>query len=253
MNVTENNIKIPNDVYNFLAWTLTDNADPTTERVTVSPRDNRLILSMGQDLLYGVSGGRTLTPKHVGLPFAVRNMTGSAEAVRLINRFGHGISYESLIKTETDMDNLLQKKNVVHLPVNIKPGVRITCVWDNIDFAEETLSGHGTTHKTNGIILQQQVVGCKEAAPHVPVLDDDADHVPLSNQILPYYATERKGLPKAIELHDTDSLSYTCPASDEANMLDNLWFLLRLPLNNGSVFDFSNTIEQTVPGMHNLL
>ncbi len=252
VNISENNIIIPNDVYNFLAWTLTDNSEPSTERVSVSSRDNRLILSIGQDLLYGASGGRTLTPKHVGLPFALRNMTGSSEAVRLVNRFGHGMSYESLIKTETDMDSLLQKENMVHLPINIKSGVRITCVWDNIDFAEETLSGQGTTHKTNGIILQQQVVGCQEAAPRLQI-PDDADHVPLPNQVLPYYASERKGLPKAIELHDLDSLSYTCPASDEANMLDNLWFLLRLPLHNGSVFDFSNTVVQTVPGMYQSL
>ena len=30
-------------------------------------------------------------------------------------------------------------------------------VWDNIDFGEETLSGRGTTHHINGIMLQSSV------------------------------------------------------------------------------------------------
>ena len=33
-----------------------------------------------------------------------------------------------------------------------------TLVWDNNDFGEETLSGHGTTHNTNGIIIRKSDV-----------------------------------------------------------------------------------------------
>ena len=29
-------------------------------------------------------------------------------------------------------------------------------MWDNNDFGEETLSGKGTTHNINGIIIQRQ-------------------------------------------------------------------------------------------------
>lgn len=45
------------------------------------------------------------------------------------------------------------------LPVakGIQDGQFTTNVWDKIDFGEETLSGRGTTHSTNGIIIQRNV------------------------------------------------------------------------------------------------
>ena len=36
----------------------------------------------------------------------------------------------------------------------IQTGIHTTLVWDNNDFGEETLSGKGTTHNTNGIAVQ---------------------------------------------------------------------------------------------------
>ena len=40
------------------------------------------------------------------------------------------------------------------IPRNINPGMFSTIVWDNNDFNEETVSGKGTTHVANGIMLQ---------------------------------------------------------------------------------------------------
>jgi hypothetical protein len=36
----------------------------------------------------------------------------------------------------------------------LNPGLFATIVWDNNDFNEETLSGKGTTHVANGIMIQ---------------------------------------------------------------------------------------------------
>jgi hypothetical protein len=41
------------------------------------------------------------------------------------------------------------------IPAGFKKDVFTTLVWDNNDFGEETLSGKGTTHNTNGIIIQK--------------------------------------------------------------------------------------------------
>ena len=46
------------------------------------------------------------------------------------------------------------------LPSNAQPGVFATFCWDNNDLKEETLSGKGTTHCTNGIMIQPKVQGC---------------------------------------------------------------------------------------------
>ena len=52
------------------------------------------------------------------------------------------------------------------LPSNIKPNVFTTFCWDNNDLSEQTLSGSGTTHCTNGILLQREVHTC-EPPPHL--------------------------------------------------------------------------------------
>ena len=39
------------------------------------------------------------------------------------------------------------------LPFTIQPGIPTTLVWDNNHSGEVTLSGHGETHNTNGIII----------------------------------------------------------------------------------------------------
>lgn len=56
-----------------------------------------------------------------------------------------------------NMTLLLQKRQVALgfniLPSETKP-IFTTLVWHNNDFGEETISGKGTTHNTNGIIIQ---------------------------------------------------------------------------------------------------
>ncbi len=42
----------------------------------------------------------------------------------------------------------------VYIPSNIHPHVYVTLIFDNNDISEETLTGKGTTHVTNGNIVQ---------------------------------------------------------------------------------------------------
>ena len=44
------------------------------------------------------------------------------------------------------------------IPRNIAIDLPTTLVWDNNDFTEETLSGKGTTHVANGIIIQNRSI-----------------------------------------------------------------------------------------------
>ena len=49
------------------------------------------------------------------------------------------------------------------LPTTVAPNVFTNLAWDNIDCLEETLTGEGTTHRVNGIVVQPAVSG-----PHLP-------------------------------------------------------------------------------------
>lgn len=165
----DENISLPSSVYNLFAWILTDDNDfqpryDSDEKVDLKdPSIKRLVQSFGQDLFYAVSKGRQKTPKHVALPLTVKNLTGSKEVIKLLNRYGHGISYDQVLQIETRLaeEQLKTEVNGVVLPKIIQPNVFSTFCWDNIDLIEETLSGQGTTHCTNGIVIRRQVAGCE--------------------------------------------------------------------------------------------
>ena len=92
-NLTENNIVIPDLLYNFLAWLLSDDnsTDPVSaQKVLVSEKIHQKILSLGQDFMFNASNGRIKTPKHIALPITIKSKTGCAEIVTLSNRLDHG-------------------------------------------------------------------------------------------------------------------------------------------------------------------
>ena len=160
--INEENISVPTVVYNLLAWILSEDGEREDEKVNVDENCQRLVLSLAQDLLYNVSKGRMKTPKHVALPIAVKNLTRSKEVITLLNRYGHGISYDQVLEIETALaeSHIEAQEHGVILPKVICANVFSTFCWDNIDLLEETLSGRGTTHCTNGIVVQRQVMGC---------------------------------------------------------------------------------------------
>ena len=92
----------------------------------------------------------------------VKNLTGSKEVVTLLNRHGHGISYDQVLEIETRIAESqleAQEHAGVLLPKVISPNVFSILCWDNIDLLEEKLSGRGATHCTNGIVVQWKVLG----------------------------------------------------------------------------------------------
>jgi len=53
---------------------------------------------------------------------------------------------------------------------NILPHLFTTLAWDNIDQIEETLTGEGTTHRVNGIIVQPTTFGPEPNKPVHPAV-----------------------------------------------------------------------------------
>ncbi len=116
-----------------------------------------LVKSFSQDIIYAVTGGRNKPPKHLLLPYAVKTLTGNIEIIGILNRFGHGVSYSQLEENDTAL--CLQKLAIsptqrVAIPASIQPNVFVNLAWDNIDRLEETLTGKGTSHRVNGIVVQ---------------------------------------------------------------------------------------------------
>ena len=89
-------------------------------------------------------------------------LTGNIEIIKILNKFGHGVSYSELEENNTAL--CLQKLATgptqrVVIPVSIQPNVFVNLAWDNIDRLEERLTGKGTLHRVNGIVVQAKVYG----------------------------------------------------------------------------------------------
>lgn len=139
----ENEI-VPDIVYNMLVWLLHPKAQYSSKRVLNVPQHiHRTVLSLAQDMIHCVSKGRIKTPKHVALPVAVKSLTGSSEAVTILNRFGHGLSYSQIEELETAIaeKEIERESDGVLLPSVCIPNVPAVFCWDNNDLLEETLSG----------------------------------------------------------------------------------------------------------------
>ena len=114
-----------------------------------------LVESLAQDICHAATHGEWVMPKHLLLSMTVRHLTGSAELITILNRFGHCQSYTRTRELETAMCSSISANDSV-LPPNIAlhNNSVIHFCWDNFDLNEETPSGTGTTHSTHGIAIQ---------------------------------------------------------------------------------------------------
>lgn len=194
---------------------------------SLSLRVQRLVDSVGQDLVYGVTCAKVTLPKHILLPYAVKMLTGSLELIKIINHLGHGISYSRVKEVDTALclhKLAVQSENSIALPEHIKPYIHTTLAWDNIDRLEETLSGGGTFHRVNGIAIQQQVFGPQLPTPSVGIPKEKLQRLETGEiLLLPYNAGERQGPPLR---------KYIATVPDdvecEAYKKNLLWLLARL-------------------------
>ena len=154
---------IPIRLYNFLSWSMGFSSEPVEDhRVKVNSSENAKIVSIAQDMVYAESKGRTQTFKYLALGMAVRQMTGSERLLRILHGLGHTASIATVHRHDTALALVSSYSVEKELPIprNMSRKQFTTLVWDNNDFSEETISGKGTTHVANGIILQNASSGC---------------------------------------------------------------------------------------------
>ena len=233
--LVENNVDISDLVYNLLAWVLYgDSGDEAVsdEKLPLSDTNNRHVMSIAQDMLHVVSNGRVKTPKHVVLPLTVSHLTRSSQLVEILSHFGHLPSNSVVQEVETAMAERhigLLEEGVIYTPPNIQPNVPVVTCWDNKDINEETLTGHGTTHCTNGILIQRSVPPGvdAESAPRIQQMKGKRKRScsPQLRKLLPYNAGKRCG-PGNMAIANQDLIYPKFPDSvDEARRKDTAWCL----------------------------
>lgn len=124
---------------------------------TVEASNN--VYGIAQDIVYLVSGGKKLTPKHIGLGVTVHNVTRSKQLVDLLHESGHCISYDMVRRIDTTIVSSILDDFVtngkVFVPANIVKGRFAHFSVDNIDVLEDTVDGKNTFHATQMCMWQR--------------------------------------------------------------------------------------------------
>lgn len=157
--IAEEAMSIPHSLFNLLAWIIAGSEDAPVASSPVSIQDvsdRKRVLSVCQDIVFCARKGRIKQPKHVALPMAVYHLTRSMQIVSLLSSFGHGISPCQLAEVDTTLaqQRLTTSTDLSVLPSNVSRSAPATFCFDNFDMREETRTGGGTLHCTNGIVVQ---------------------------------------------------------------------------------------------------
>ena len=147
---------IPTILFNFIAWSLGYSLEPSVEsKAQISSEEQTKVLSIAQDMIYAESKGKKQTQKSLALGMTVRQVSGSIRLLKILHGLGHSASPATVYKHDTALSLVYTSNEEIVIPRNICSKLFATIVWDNNDFREETLTGRGTTHVANGIVIQK--------------------------------------------------------------------------------------------------
>lgn len=161
----------------------------------VSEKKNRRIDSMSHDAIFVVTNGRTKPSKHLLLSLVVKSLTGKRKVVDLLNRLGHGVSYNVAEELETEL-TFTASESARLLPDGLHPLPHLFTgvAFDNYDRFVETLTGRDTLHDTVGIVYQDTVQSNVDSGAFVQEDEEQANTTIVSSATRRRRAFEATGL-----------------------------------------------------------
>ena len=147
------------ELYTFINWIFSttppqsmDIVDPNLVK-NESETLHRYTMSLGQDIIFMASRGKCKPPKHIGLSQAFHQKTQSKDLVTLVNRFGHGVSYEEVQRIDTCWSEIQLSGDGFIIPQNMAYGQVTTGAGDNFNRAIESVKGEH--HDVVNMVLLQ--------------------------------------------------------------------------------------------------
>ena len=193
----------------------------------VSERTIRLKNSVAQDIVYAASNGTVKTAESVLFPTVVKSLCNNTKVIKIINQYGHGVSYDKVEEIETGYALKVideQKQSCVIIPEGVTAnscGSSVALMAaDNIDNLENTMNGLGISHHVNSILVTMKAPETNEE-----VEEGEEEYCPptkrkcrrslspeaVSSEIHDYYGGKRVGPSK---LNEVKNLSQSCSYSN---------------------------------------
>lgn len=235
---------IPPELFHLISIISNQSGDLPHEIHSYSEGDltasnSKKVMSICQDIL--ALQGKT-TPKSIALGTTLRHVTGSKYILNLLNGLGHTSSYDTILRVETALAYQQQKNQESgNLPPGVRQDVFTTLVYDNIDFQEETLSGKGTSHYTNGIMFQaEDDRSTVTVSSKAQVTRSKKTFTPTKTDIAPFFLTKKVGPSRELPIVQeksllTDSLmtdwTYLLMKCHDNNTLRHSWTATNIKTN----------------------
>lgn len=188
----------------------------------------RRLISICQDILFFQSRGTKPTQKAIALGMTIRHLTGSKHLTQVLSGFGQSISYDSVLRAETALA-VKQATAVNAIPAGFSKHKFTVLVYDNIDFAEETITGAGTTHHTNGIMIQLKQQDIPVVLPNDTAIPRThvRSYQPAPSNIQPFFITNKQGPQNLSAADNIQLLQQSEKLVREAKMMDKTFILLK--------------------------
>ena len=220
---------IPESLYVFLRLLCTGKDPYENEDEDLSVR--RCVLSISQDIMFGVSKGKLLTPKHIGLGLTVHQATRSKQLVNLLNAAGHSVSYDMIRRIDTSIAKKviddLQSNEYVPVPMNITRNTFCQFAADNIDILEETLDGKDTFHATQMVVFQRSQQESENTC-EIPIGKEKSITVPAElNELLDAPKITGRSCPKYNDPVQPQWFEPDKSVDQKADLKDVSWLLAR--------------------------
>ena len=160
----------------------------------LSAKSLRFVNSCSEEIRFATTNGQWAMPKQILLAMTVHHLTGSAEIISILNRYGHCRSYSRTLELETAMCNSVTAHNTILPPsISTEHNSVIHLCWDNFDLNEENPSRAGTTDTAHGIITRELERGANLLArnlPHLPRSQERTIHS-IIEDLQPCFATAK--------------------------------------------------------------
>ena len=242
---------VPDSLYLFLSVlfggsdVLETGTDDQGEIETSANAKKQRILNIAQDIVFALSKGKKLTPKHVGLGMTLHQATRSEKLVDLFHAAGATICVNTVRRMDTSIANDILLKfdenNNTYIPdglVPYEPGRLILGSADNIDVNESTVSGQGTFHCTQWNAWQrgpppprtpvQRLHGREKTLRKETVEklhDIDPPKLPIGTRVEPR-------IPNASSIEPNDWFK-SSPCMKAATRINHVWVISRMDTSNG--------------------
>ena len=140
-------------LYNLIAWIVNPTSSYDENGIVKLSKPKATKVSKICDDIESLIPNSCPSLSQVLLSLNVYRKTGSSVIVNDLHKFGHGISYTETKFIEDKWAEWSENTSNI-VPANIKQGVVVTHVVDNIDWKNKNFKGK-ETHNTNSILIQQ--------------------------------------------------------------------------------------------------